>query len=79
VYFRTGIYESGFGLCPQDLWPLKISGLGNEACLGCLAIQSFNVSQILAVDRTLLIERDGIVSTSLLHEVEDGLRLLLAL
>ena len=51
--------------------PMRVSGLPRDSVI--------NVSQILAVDRSLLAERVGIVSASILQEVEDGLRLVLAL
>ena len=38
-----------------------------------------NISQIVAVDRSLLTERIGAVSASVLRQVEEGLRLVLAL
>jgi mRNA interferase MazF len=38
-----------------------------------------NVSQILAVDRSVLSERIGAVSASVMRQVEEGLRLILAL
>lgn len=38
-----------------------------------------NVSQVITVDKTFLTERIGRVSTKLLAEVDDGLRLVLSL
>lgn len=38
-----------------------------------------NVSQVLTVDKRLLTERVGVLPTRLLRQVEDGLRLVLAL
>lgn len=38
-----------------------------------------NVSQVLTIDQGLLMERVGVLSASVLHQAEDGLRLLLAL
>lgn len=51
--------------------PKAASGLPRDSVI--------NVSQILALDKSLLMERVGVVSASVLHGVEDGLRLLLAL
>ena len=53
------------------LCPKRDSGLSQDSVI--------NVSQILAVDRSLLTQRVGFVSPAVLQQVEAGLRLLLAL
>ena len=53
------------------LCPRRASGLSRDSVI--------NVSQILTVDRSVLTERVGIVSASILRQVEEGLRLVLAL
>lgn len=63
---------------------LKLAGApGNVFCSrrasGLPRDSVINVSQVLAVDRSLLTERIGMVSAGILRQVEDGLRLLLAL
>lgn len=51
--------------------PRNVSGLPSDSVI--------NVSQILAVDRSLLTDRVGLIPLSVLQQVEEGLRLLLAL
>src|SRR5579859_6653552 len=56
---------------------------GNVFCLrtasGLPRDSVINLSQILTVDKGVLAERVGVVPASVLQQVEDGLRLLLAL
>ena len=51
--------------------PKGSSGLPRESVI--------NISQLLTIDKTLLTERVGPVSSTVLQQVEDGLRLLLEL
>lgn len=51
--------------------PRNVSGLPHDSVI--------NVSQILAVDRSLLKDRVGVIPPSVVQQVEEGLRLLLAL
>lgn len=51
--------------------PKGASGLPRESVV--------NVSQLLTIDKTLLTERVGPVSSAVLQQVQDGLRLLLEL
>jgi mRNA interferase MazF len=51
--------------------PARISGLPRDSAI--------NVTQLLAVDKDLLLQRVGNLPPSKLHELDDGLRLVLAL
>lgn len=51
--------------------PRKETGLGKESVV--------NVSQIVTMDRTFLMEKVGTLTTQQLQEVDDGLRLVLSL
>jgi mRNA interferase MazF len=51
--------------------PTRTSGLDRESVI--------NVTQLLAIDKDLLLECVGDLSAFKLHELEDGLRLVLAL
>lgn len=53
------------------LIPPKQSGLPRDSVV--------NVSQILTIDKTALIERVGVLSSRLMEQVEEGLRLVLGL
>jgi mRNA interferase MazF len=62
----------GLAAAPGNVFCSKrASGLPRDSVI--------NISQILTVDRSLLTERIGIVSPSVLQQVEQGLRLLLGL
>lgn len=56
---------------------------GNVLCArretGLSRTSVINVSQIVTLDKGLLTERVGVLPSRLLHQVEDGLRLVLAL
>lgn len=51
--------------------PARSSGLRRDSVI--------NVTQVLAVDKTLLFERIGRLTSTQLRELDDGLRLVLAL
>lgn len=62
----------GLAAAPGNVFcPRRSSGLQRDSVI--------NVSQILAVDKDLLTERVGAVSSSVLQQVDHGLRLLLSL
>ena len=57
---------------PGNVWlPCKVTGLPKDSVA--------NVSQVVTIDKSFLTERVGCLSTSLLAQVEAGLRLALSL